>query len=159
MNSIMKNEVLRILIVAFLITLITGIAVLTIGELREWATSIQFSDGFFWAGLIIISIGYISYLGYNQRANSWPPDHMDPVERSKLWGADTFHGKNIMIIFGISGVLLIGISILVTKLFNPQQTVNLIHRKFDLEVNLFDAVFPAPFGPMNPKISQGSNSG
>jgi hypothetical protein len=56
----MKNTILRILINATLLALISGILVLVIGLYLGWKTSTQFSDGFFWAGGILISIGLLT---------------------------------------------------------------------------------------------------
>jgi hypothetical protein len=116
-ESTMKNAILRILIGAILFSLISGIVVLIIGLVHGWKTSTQFSDGFFWAGAIMISIGFVSLLGYGQRTIDWPPVHLDSAERSNLWAADTFRGKNLMAVFGISGLLMVGLSVLVSSLF------------------------------------------
>ena len=116
MESAMKNAILRILIGAVLFSLISGIVVSIIGLMHGWKTS-QFSDGFFWAGVIMIVVGFISLQGYSQRAINWPPVFLNSDERSGLWGADIFHGKIIMVIFGISGLMLFGMSALVLRLF------------------------------------------
>jgi hypothetical protein len=113
----MKNTILRILIGAILFSLISGIVVSIIGLMRGWKTSTQFSDGFFWAGAIMISIGFISLLGYSQRTVDWPPVHVHTADRAKLWAADIFHGRILMAVFGISGLLLLGVSFLVSSLF------------------------------------------
>ena len=113
----MKNTILRILIGTILFSLISGIVVSIIGLMHGWKTSTQFSDALFWAGSIMISIGFISLVGYSQRAVDWPPVHSDPADRAKLWAVDIFHGKILMAVFGISGLLLFGVSILVSKLF------------------------------------------
>ena len=120
MESAMKNTILRILISAILFSLISGIVVSIIGLMLGWNTSTQFSNGFFWAGVIMIAIGIISFQGYSQRTDSTLPVYLDPAERSNLWAADTLHGKNLMAFLGISGLLLFGLSflaILVGRLF------------------------------------------
>jgi hypothetical protein len=116
MESAMKNTILRILVSAILFSLISGIVVSIIGLMLGWKTSSQFSNGFFWAGVIMISIGFISFQGYRQRTIDWPPVHLDSAERSNLWAADTFRGKNLMAVLGISGLLLFGLSFLVLRL-------------------------------------------
>jgi hypothetical protein len=116
MESAMKNAILRILIGIILVSFVSGILVLIIGLMNGWKTSTQFSDALFWAGAIMISIGFISFVGYSQRAVDWPPVHSDPADRTKLWTADIFHGKILMAVFGISGLLLFGLSILVLRL-------------------------------------------
>lgn len=113
----MKNRILRILIGVTLFSLVPGIVVLVIGLMRGWQTPTQFSDGFFWAGVIMISIGFISFQGYSHRTIDWPPVRLDSANRAKLWAADIFHGKILMAVFGISGLLLFGLSILVSRLF------------------------------------------
>jgi uncharacterized membrane protein YiaA len=116
MESDMKNTILRILIGAILVSLISGIVVSIIGLMRGWKTS-QFSDGFFWASIITILIGFVSLQGYRQRTTDWPPVHLDSADRTRLWAADAFHGKILTAVFGISGLLLFGLSILVSRLF------------------------------------------
>jgi hypothetical protein len=116
-ESAMKNTILRILIGAILFSLISGIVVSIIGVTYGWKTSTQFSDGFFWAGVIMILVGFISLQGYSQRTIDWPPVHLDPAGRAKLWAADIFHGKILMAVFGISGLLLFSLSFLVLRLF------------------------------------------
>ena len=113
----MKNTILRVLIGVILLSFISGIVVSIIGLMSGWKTSTQFSDGFFWAGVILIAIGFISFQGYRQRGSDWPPIPLDPAERANLWTADTFRGKNLMAFFGISGLLQFGLSFLVLRLF------------------------------------------
>jgi hypothetical protein len=117
MENAMKILILRILISAILISLISGVVVSLMGLVLTWKTSTQFSDGFFWAGAAMAAIGFISLQGYSQRAINWPPVFLNSDERSGLWGADIFHGKIIMVIFGISGLMLFGMSALVLRLF------------------------------------------
>ena len=117
MESAMKNTIRRILIGAILFSLISSIVVTIIGLMLGWKTSTQFSDGFFWAGAILILIGFVSFQGYSQRAIEGPMVSLDPADRSHLWTADTFRGKNLMAFLGISGLLLFGSSFLVGRLF------------------------------------------
>ena len=116
-ESVMKKTILRILISAILISLISGIAVLIIGLMLGWKTSTQFGDSLFWAGVIIILIGGISFQGYRQRTTDRLPLNIDLAKLSKVWAADIFRGKYIMALFGISGLLLFFLSILVSRLF------------------------------------------
>ena len=112
----MRNTILRILIRAILLALISGIVVSIIGLMQGWKTY-QFSDGFFWAGAIMILIGFVSLRGYSQRTMDWPPVHLDPADRASLWAADSFRGRVLTAVFGISGLLLFGLSFLVLRLF------------------------------------------
>jgi len=122
----MKNTILRILISAILFSLICGIVVVITGLMRGWKTSTQFSDGFFWVGAIVISIGFVNLLGmFYQRTvsrleYSRSTVHVDPTERFKIWQADVLHGYHLLAFLGTSGLLLFGLSglaILVGKLF------------------------------------------
>lgn len=113
----MKNTILRSLIGASLFALIACIGVTILGLMLGWKTSIQFSNGLFWAGALMILIGFVSYQGYSQRTREESMVSLDPAERSNLLAADTFRGKNIMAFLGISGLLLFGLSLLVGKLF------------------------------------------
>jgi hypothetical protein len=116
MGNAMRNTILRILIGAMLLSLISGIVVSIIGLKLGWKAS-QFSDGFFWAAAIMILFGFVSFQGYRQRTTDWPAVHLDPADRAKLWATDIFRGKILMAAFGISGLLLFGVSVLVSRLF------------------------------------------
>ena len=113
----MKTIILRLVIGVILLSVVASIVVALIGATRGWQTAAQFSDGFFWAGIILIAIGFISYQGYRRRAPYWSWNHLDPAQRSAITAADTFRGKNLLIFFGVSGLLLFGLSFLVLKLF------------------------------------------
>lgn len=122
----MKNTILRILISAILFSLISGIVVAITGFMLGWKTSTQFSDGFFWAGAIVIAIGFVNLLGmFSQRTvsglqYSQSAVHLDAGERFKIWEADILRGYNLLGFLGISGLLLFGLSglaILVGRLF------------------------------------------
>lgn len=113
----MKNTILRLLIRAIVLTLISGIVVAILGVLLGWKTATQFSDGFFWAGAILISLGVLNILGgRNQPASGLPTSQsavrVDYEERFKLWRADTRRGQNLLAWLGISGLLLFGLAYL-----------------------------------------------
>jgi len=113
----MKFTIMRIIVSAILVALISGTLVMVIGLVLGWNTSIQFSNGFFWASAIMFLFGFISFQGYRQQTTDWPPIHLNPDERFNLLVIDTFRGKNLMAVFGISGLLLFGSSFLVSRLF------------------------------------------
>jgi hypothetical protein len=112
----MKIPILRILTSAILFSLTSGIIVSIIGLMHGWKTSTQFSDGFFWAGAIIISLGFVNLLGLlSQRTvsglkYSQSAVHLDIAERSKIWESDILRGYNLLAILGISGLLLFGLA-------------------------------------------------
>ena len=122
----MKNPVLRILIRAILFSLLTGLVVSIIGLMLGWKTSTQFSDGFFWAGAIVISIGFVNLLGtFSQRTASATQYsrsavRLDLAELYKIWEADNLHGYHLLAFLATSGLLLFslaGLAILVGRLF------------------------------------------
>jgi len=109
----MKNRILRILISALLFSLISGIVVTITGLLLGWKTSTQFSDGFFWAGAIMIAVGVLNVMGMrNQPTGLYSQSlvHLDMDERFKFWAADTLHGYNLLAFLGISGLLLFSLA-------------------------------------------------
>ena len=66
----MKNTILRILIIAVLFSLVSGIVVSIAGLFLGWKTSTQFSDGFFYTGAVMISIGVLNILGGHNQPTS-----------------------------------------------------------------------------------------
>ena len=122
----MKNPVLRTLIGAILFSLISGIVVSILGLMLGWKTYTQFSDGFFWAGAIVLSIGFVNLLGmFSQRTvsglqYSQSAVHLDATERFKIWEADILRGYHLLAFLGTSGLLLVGmagLALLVGRLF------------------------------------------
>jgi hypothetical protein len=117
MENFMKNTILRLLVNAIIFALISGLVVSIIGLVLGWKTSTQFSDGFFWAGAILISLGVLNMIGGRnqpvsglQTSQSAVP--LDGEARFKLWAAGTLHGNNLMALLGTSGLLLFGLSAL-----------------------------------------------
>jgi hypothetical protein len=112
----MKNSILRILISAVIFSLISGIVVVIVGLTRDWKTSTQFSDGFFWAGAIVISIGFINTLGMHSQETVTGSQYnqsvvpLDMSEQLKNWQADVLHGNHLLAFLGITGLLLFGLS-------------------------------------------------
>lgn len=115
----MKKKILRILISAILFSLLSGIVVAIIGQMLGWNTSTQYSDGFFWAGAIVISLGFVNMMGMiNQRTvsgleHSQSAVHLDAAKRLKIWEADFLRGYNLLVFLLISGLLLFGLASLV----------------------------------------------
>lgn len=112
----MKHPILRILVSASLFSLISSIVVVILGFLRGWTTPTQFSDGFFWAGILILSIGFVNLLGMlSQRTvsglqYSQSAVHLDMAERFNIWESDILHGYKLLAFLGTSGLLLFGMS-------------------------------------------------
>lgn len=112
----MKNTILRTLTQAIVFSLISGIVVVITGIILGWKTSAQFSDGFFWVGAILISLGMVNILGMRYQ----PSGHLDAADRFKIWQVDTLRGYHLLAFLGTSGLLLFGLSglaILIGRLF------------------------------------------
>jgi hypothetical protein len=115
MENAIKNTIMRILISAILFSLISGIVVSITGLMLGWKTSTQFSDGFFWAGAIMISLGVLNIMGGRNQPTSGLQTsqsvvHLDKDEQFKLWAAYTLHGYNLLAFLGTSGLLLFGLA-------------------------------------------------
>ena len=122
----MKNMVVRVLIMAILFGLLACIGISLIGLVLGWKTATQFSDGFFWAGAILLCIAFVNLLGmFSQRTvaglqYSQSAVHLDAGERFKIWEADILHGYKLLAFLGLSGLLLFGmaaLAILIGRLF------------------------------------------
>jgi hypothetical protein len=118
MENAMKNTFLRILISAIIFSTISGIVVTIAGLIIGWKTSAQFSDGFFLAGGIMISIGLVTILGgahgrdmsgghYSQSALQ-----LSLADHARRWTEEILHGYNTMAFLGISGLIMFGLAIL-----------------------------------------------
>lgn len=119
-----KSSITRqMLIIIPLITVVIGSAVALIGWIAGWQTSTQFSNGFFISGSAVGLLGLLTVLGgYRARSNfeiqySQSISDMNLSERAKLWIKDLNQGYNALIVCIASGALLIGLAILVDKLF------------------------------------------
>lgn len=110
----------RFLIRVILFSLVCGMVVLIIGFTRGWNTYAQFSDGFFYAGALLICIATLSYLGNKRHSASEPYPYagepLDTADRSK----DKLRNYKVVSFIGLSGLLqflLSGLALLIGKLF------------------------------------------
>jgi hypothetical protein len=110
----MKKRIPRILIRAILVSLVVGSIVVIIGLTREWKTSLEFSNGFFFAGAILIFIGLANYMGYS---SDEVQARLDPAEHSGSQSENTSRGKSLMIFFAVPSAMLFGVSLLIARLF------------------------------------------
>jgi hypothetical protein len=112
---------LRLAGTAALIAIIAGGSVLGIGWLRGWQTAIQFSNGFFAAGAIVLVLGFATVSGgFRMRSDfgvlySQSAGDMSLSDRTKLWVADITQGYGALILLTFAGLLLIGVAILVGR--------------------------------------------
>jgi hypothetical protein len=119
MEDAMLNSYRRILIGAVLLSLISSIVVALVGLISGWKTTTEFSNGFFWAGILLIGIGSVNVMArYYQPTDtrmqhSQSAVHLSADERFKIWQADLTRGHHFMAFMGIAGLLLFGIAELV----------------------------------------------
>jgi len=110
---------LRLLLSAVLATVIASLVILVIALIYKWDTATQFSDGFFFAGAILVALGLLSLLGgFAQRADfkiiySQSAGDASLAERTKQMVNDIRQGQGMLILLVGAGLLLILISILI----------------------------------------------
>jgi hypothetical protein len=101
-----------------LITILVGIAIAIIGNLKEWDSSIKYSNAFFIAGVFVIIAGASSRMGSSQERGYFQGTYMEsfrdmsPGERADFV-VETSSSFRLVILGLLSGVLLILISQLV----------------------------------------------
>ena len=118
----MGNKVVRFLVAIVALVIITGGIVMLIGQGKNWETSIQYSNGFCAAGILLLAVGCINIVGAHYSDPDEGKQYSSEVdggtfERFKQMRRDISKGYNFLIICGSAGVLLLGVSFLVMKLF------------------------------------------
>lgn len=122
----MKRSVMMAIITmcgkAVLLTAIAGILIGVIGNIRKWDTSIAYGNAFFIAGCLMIIAGASSKLGAGQEWYSFQFLYaesfrdMSSTERANFI-INASSSLSLVILGLLSGILLILISVLVTKMF------------------------------------------
>jgi len=113
----------RLMLVTLAIFLIFGAVIGLFGLIAGWNSSIQYCNGLFAAGAVLIVLGTLSVVGtYSQRSNfgvqySQSSGDMNLHERTSRWMADITQGFNALVMCVISGGLLIIVSILIDKIY------------------------------------------
>ena len=106
---------------AILLTIIAGIVIGVIGNRNKWDTSRAYSDAFFIAGCLAIVAGGASRLGAGRDWNSFQLLYaesfrdMSNSERANFI-VNSSNSARILILGLLSGMLLILISVLVSKI-------------------------------------------
>lgn len=105
------------------LTLLISLIVAGIGLALQWNTPVQFSNGFFIAGAIVVVLGTFSIAGgFQQRAN-FPLIYAETAsqasisERGKRMMSDIHQRYGAMILMIGTGLLLIAISVTIPHLF------------------------------------------
>jgi hypothetical protein len=94
-------------------TVLISLAILLLGYFLSWDQPIQYSNGFFVVGAILVVLGFYSVAGgFAQRANfgmtyAESAGQADLAERSQRTAADITQRYATMIFLGITGLLLI----------------------------------------------------
>ena len=104
------------------ITLFASAIVVAIGLFSQWNTPVQYSNGFFIAGVLVIVIGVFSIAGgFEQRAN-FPIIYAESAgqasiaERAQRMMADINQRYGMLVLLAGAGILLIIISIAIHRL-------------------------------------------
>jgi hypothetical protein len=119
----MVNKFLRLLGVTLVVALVIGLVITAIGLLLRWDSPVKFSNIFFWVGAGLIILGIVSILGgYKMRSDfgvlySQSSGDMNIIERSKRWAADISQAYDFNLILLLTGLFLIGFSILIPNVF------------------------------------------
>jgi hypothetical protein len=117
------TKILRLLAITCVLACVIGLITAFIGWLLHWNSTTQWSNGFFGAGAILIVLGLLSVMGgFGMRSDfkmlySQSAGDMNTLERSKRWMADMTQGYGLFLFLLIPGIFLIGVSILVAKIF------------------------------------------
>jgi hypothetical protein len=107
---------------AVLLTIFAGIVIGIIGYMKKWDTSLAYSNAFFIAGCLMIVSGALSRLGAGQEWNNFQSLYaesfrdMSSSERSNFI-VNASSSFRLVILGLLSGILLILISVYVTKMF------------------------------------------
>lgn len=122
------NALLKILIITAAVTVV----VVVIGLIARWQTPVQFSDGFFWAGVVLGGVGVLGSFGdKNMRFNAGikylqsPPQEKysqlsgaeDETARVKRSAVDSGKSFNSYLLLFVSAILIILIGYLITIIF------------------------------------------
>ena len=107
---------------AILLTIIAGIVIVVIGNMYKWDTSLAYSNAFFIAGCLAFVAGASSRLGAGQGWNNFQLLYvesfrdMSSSERANFI-INASSSLSLVILGLLSGILLILISLFVTKMF------------------------------------------
>jgi hypothetical protein len=114
----MRNKIFRFSIIVVAITLISGLIVIGIGLALKWTEPLQFSNGLFIGGAILLAVGAVNLTqSYNSDGNSSytysRTNQFDRDEGFKLRMNDIARGFSLISFLGVSALLLWGISALI----------------------------------------------
>jgi hypothetical protein len=106
-------------------TLLIAFAVLLLGYFLSWSQPVQYSNGFFTAGAILVVLGFYSVAGgFAQRANfgmtyAESAGQANLAERNQRTAAEITQRYGSMIFLGTTGLLLILIAVGIGRFYIP----------------------------------------
>jgi hypothetical protein len=135
----MKKPILRLFVITLLLALLIGAIVSIVGWLLGWDTSVQFSNGLFISGALIIVAGVFSVAGgYNMRADpkltyAQSAGNMNLEQRTHRLVSDMRQEYHASIFLSLTGAFLIGMAILVGNFFIGKRKFTLWRSPFERE--------------------------
>lgn len=107
---------------AMLLTIFVGIVIGIIGNLNKWDASLEYSNAFFLAGCLLIIAGTSSRRGAGQEWNLFQRLYAESFRDMSVSQRANFilnasSSVSLLILGLLSGILLILISVFVTKMF------------------------------------------
>ena len=118
-----NSHIVRLLGTILGLTLLLSLLVAGVGLVLQWNTPVQFSNGFFATGAIVIVLGLLSVAGgFGQRADfsmiyAESAGQASLAKRTQRMMADIDQRYRALILLAVTGLLLIAISIAIPKLF------------------------------------------
>ncbi len=104
------------------LALLVSLLLALIGFLSGWRSALQFSNGFFVTGAVVIILGLLAvWGGFTARGDfaityAQSVSDMSQAERVRLWMLDSLRGYGALFVATLCGALLILLSILVHRL-------------------------------------------
>jgi hypothetical protein len=122
MKRLVAMAIIKMAGKAILLTIIAGIVIGVVGHIGKWDTSLAYSNAFFIAGCLAIMAGASSRLGAGQEWSNYRllyaesfRDMSNDERANFIIGASS--SVSLVILGLLSGILLILISVFVTKMF------------------------------------------
>jgi hypothetical protein len=126
------KRLIRLLLKILIITLVTVVSNTLLGLIFRWQTTVQFSNGLFWAAVVLAGLGILSAFGVKevrlytgskfyrssqQERQTGLEDAEDPNTQAKQSKILTGQSFNTYIILFLSAVLILLVGYLVTVIF------------------------------------------
>lgn len=118
----MKNQIMRFISIILILSVVSAIVVLIIGLVSKWTTEVQFSNGYFYGGGVLIVVGLINAMGArtDDRVSGFQDGRINTEERQssyQILREDIAKWNTRMVLLGISGLLLWGVAALIPRIW------------------------------------------